>query len=48
MGVALIASAESLFSATAVDRLHGGSRTDYVKELIAAQGRVTRCAGRCR
>ncbi|MFE9998716.1 SulP family inorganic anion transporter [Streptomyces avermitilis] len=32
---ALIASAESLFSAAAVDRLHGGTRTDYDRELIA-------------
>ncbi|MFC7306893.1 SulP family inorganic anion transporter [Streptomyces monticola] len=32
---ALIASAESLFSAAAVDRLHKGPRTDYDKELIA-------------
>ncbi|MFJ1614101.1 MULTISPECIES: SulP family inorganic anion transporter [unclassified Streptomyces] len=32
---ALIASAESLFSAAAVDRLHDGRRTDYDKELIA-------------
>ncbi|MFD7492766.1 SulP family inorganic anion transporter [Streptomyces sp. NPDC059832] len=32
---ALIASAESLFSAAAVDRLHDGKRTDYDKELIA-------------
>ncbi len=31
----LIASAESLFSAAAVDRLHDGPRTDYDKELIA-------------
>lgn len=31
----LIASAESLFSAAAVDRLHEGPRTDYNKELIA-------------
>ncbi|MFC0602029.1 SulP family inorganic anion transporter [Streptomyces palmae] len=31
----LIASAESLFSAAAVDRLHHGPRTDYDKELIA-------------
>ncbi len=46
---ALSASAESLFSAaTALDRLHDGARTDYDKELITAQGRVTRCAGRCR
>ncbi|MEV0375795.1 SulP family inorganic anion transporter, partial [Streptomyces sp. NPDC050636] len=29
----LIASAESLFSAAAVDRLHDGPRTDYDKEL---------------
>ncbi len=32
---ALIASAESLFSAAAVDRLHRGRRTDYDRELIA-------------
>jgi MFS superfamily sulfate permease-like transporter len=31
----LIASAESLFSAAAVDRLHSGPRTEYNKELIA-------------
>ncbi|KIZ16283.1 SulP family inorganic anion transporter [Streptomyces natalensis] len=31
----LIASAESLFSAAAVDRLHTGPRTDYDKELMA-------------
>jgi MFS superfamily sulfate permease-like transporter len=31
----LIASAESLFSAAAVDRLHVGPRTDYNKELMA-------------
>ncbi|MFG2138173.1 SulP family inorganic anion transporter [Streptomyces sp. NPDC048650] len=31
----LIASAESLFSAAAVDRLHNGPRTDYDKELMA-------------
>ncbi|MGW0941174.1 SulP family inorganic anion transporter [Streptomyces sp. NPDC002623] len=31
----LIASAESLFSAAAVDRLHGGPRTEYDKELMA-------------
>ncbi|GHB11285.1 hypothetical protein GCM10010346_38220 [Streptomyces chryseus] len=35
LAFALIASAESLFSATAVDRLHDGPRTDYDKELIA-------------
>ncbi|MGW0190500.1 SulP family inorganic anion transporter [Streptomyces sp. NPDC003362] len=32
---ALIASAESLFSAAAVDRLHDGPRTQYDKEMIA-------------
>ncbi|MEV7002977.1 SulP family inorganic anion transporter [Streptomyces sp. NPDC093982] len=32
---ALIASAESLFSAAAVDRLHDGPRTEYNKEVIA-------------
>ncbi|MEU2717624.1 SulP family inorganic anion transporter [Streptomyces sp. NPDC007205] len=31
----LIASAESLFSAAAVDRLHSGPRTDYDRELVA-------------
>lgn len=31
----LIASAESLFSAAAVDRLHNGPRTAYDKELVA-------------
>ncbi|MFI9318519.1 SulP family inorganic anion transporter [Kitasatospora aureofaciens] len=31
----LVASAESLFSAAAVDRLHDGPRTDYDKELMA-------------
>ncbi|WP_369392606.1 SulP family inorganic anion transporter [Streptomyces sp. CG1] len=31
----LIASAESLFSAAAVDRLHTGPRTEYDKELLA-------------
>ncbi|MEV4739650.1 SulP family inorganic anion transporter [Streptomyces sp. NPDC049555] len=31
----LIASAESLFSAAAVDRMHDGPRTQYDKELIA-------------
>ncbi|MEU9987238.1 SulP family inorganic anion transporter [Streptomyces sp. NPDC048045] len=31
----LIASAESLFSAAAVDRLHHGPRTQYNKELVA-------------
>ncbi|WP_405535910.1 SulP family inorganic anion transporter [Streptomyces sp. NBC_00075] len=32
---ALIASAESLFGAAAVDRLHQGARTDYDRELVA-------------
>ncbi|MFF3653443.1 SulP family inorganic anion transporter [Streptomyces sp. NPDC002181] len=32
---ALIASAESLFSAAAVDRMHDGPRTDFDKELMA-------------
>lgn len=32
---ALIASAESLFGAAAVDRLHRGARTDYDRELMA-------------
>ncbi|MFF9148609.1 SulP family inorganic anion transporter [Streptomyces sp. NPDC014861] len=35
LAFALIASAESLFSAAAVDRLHSGPRTDYDKELLA-------------
>ncbi|MFB7531642.1 SulP family inorganic anion transporter [Streptomyces sp. NPDC056178] len=35
LAFALIASAESLFGAAAVDRLHDGGRTDYDKELIA-------------
>ncbi|MBA3920156.1 MAG: SulP family inorganic anion transporter [Nostocaceae cyanobacterium] len=33
--IALIASAESLLSAVAVDRLHTGSRSDFDKELTA-------------
>ncbi|WP_318209577.1 MULTISPECIES: SulP family inorganic anion transporter [unclassified Streptomyces] len=35
LAFALIASAESLFSAAAVDRLHTGPRTDYDRELVA-------------
>ncbi|GHF51758.1 sulfate transporter family protein [Streptomyces mashuensis] len=35
LAFALIASAESLFSAAAVDRMHDGPRTHYDKELIA-------------
>lgn len=51
---AIIASAESLFSAAAVDRLHDGPRTEYNKEMIAPQwwpprwwGAPRRTAGRC-
>ncbi|MFF4837527.1 SulP family inorganic anion transporter [Streptomyces sp. NPDC001315] len=39
----LIASAESLFSAAAVDRLHDGPKTDYDKELIAQGAGNTVC-----
>ncbi|MEV6616862.1 SulP family inorganic anion transporter [Streptomyces sp. NPDC051051] len=39
----LIASAESLFSAAAVDRLHDGPRTEYDKELIAQGAGNTLC-----
>ncbi|MET9962097.1 SulP family inorganic anion transporter [Streptomyces sp. NPDC006326] len=35
LALALIASAETLFSAAAVDRMHDGARTDYDRELIA-------------
>lgn len=35
IALALIASAETLFSAAAVDRLHDGARTDYDQELVA-------------
>ncbi|WP_377269751.1 SulP family inorganic anion transporter [Peterkaempfera sp. SMS 1(5)a] len=35
LAFALIASAESLFSAAAVDRLHNGPRTDFDRELMA-------------
>jgi len=35
IGFALIASAETLLCATAVDRMHKGERTDYDKELLA-------------
>ncbi|GAA4895282.1 SulP family inorganic anion transporter [Streptomyces coeruleoprunus] len=35
LAFALIASAETLFGAAAVDRMHSGPRTDYDKELIA-------------
>ncbi|MEU9174941.1 SulP family inorganic anion transporter [Streptomyces sp. NPDC048420] len=40
---ALIASAESLFSAAAVDRLHTGRRTDYDRELMAQGAGNTVC-----
>src|SRR5262249_35563987 len=33
--IALIASAETLLSATAIDRLHQGQRTKYDRELLA-------------
>jgi MFS superfamily sulfate permease-like transporter len=39
----LIASAESLFSAAAVDRLHDGPRTHYDKELMARGAGNTVC-----
>ncbi|MET8942573.1 SulP family inorganic anion transporter [Streptomyces sp. NPDC004542] len=39
----LIASAESLFSAAAVDRLHDGPRTQYNKELLAQGAGNTLC-----
>ncbi len=39
----LIASAESLFSAAAVDRLHDGLRTHYNKELMAQGAGNTVC-----
>lgn len=35
LAFALIASAQSLFSAVAVDRMHAGRRTDYDRELMA-------------
>ncbi|WP_341525393.1 SulP family inorganic anion transporter [Nostoc sp. UHCC 0302] len=37
IAIAFIASAESLLSGVAVDRLHTGTRTDFDREL-AAQG----------
>ncbi|MFF7364415.1 SulP family inorganic anion transporter [Streptomyces sp. NPDC008125] len=40
---ALIASAESLFSAAAVDRLHNGPRTQYNKEMVAQGAGNTLC-----
>ena len=35
LGLALIASTETLLCATAVDRLHSGARTDYDQELVS-------------
>ncbi|MET9321036.1 SulP family inorganic anion transporter [Streptomyces sp. NPDC003038] len=35
VALALIASAETLFSAAAVDRMHDGARTHYDRELVA-------------
>ncbi|WP_367046623.1 SulP family inorganic anion transporter [Streptomyces sp. Je 1-332] len=43
LAFALIASAESLFSAAAVDRMHEGPRTSYDKELIAQGAGNTVC-----
>ncbi|MFD3311196.1 SulP family inorganic anion transporter [Streptomyces sp. NPDC058656] len=43
MAFVLIASAESLFSAAAVDRLHDGPRTEYDKELMAQGAGNTVC-----
>ncbi|MEE1820234.1 SulP family inorganic anion transporter [Streptomyces sp. SP18ES09] len=43
LAFALIASAESLFSAAAVDRLHAGPRTHYDKELVAQGAGNTLC-----
>ncbi|MFE0135960.1 SulP family inorganic anion transporter [Streptomyces sp. NPDC059037] len=43
LAFALIASAESLFSAAAVDRLHDGPRTSYDKELMAQGAGNTVC-----
>ncbi|NBE83913.1 SulP family inorganic anion transporter [Micromonospora rubida] len=39
----LVASAESLFSAAAVDRLHQGPRTDFDRELVAQGAGNTVC-----
>ncbi len=40
---ALIASAESLFTAAAVDRMHDGTKTDYNRELLAQGAGNTLC-----
>ncbi|RKE17510.1 SulP family inorganic anion transporter [Streptomyces sp. TLI_171] len=43
LAFALIASAESLFSASAVDHMHAGPRTSYNRELIAQGVGNTAC-----
>ncbi|GAA0410132.1 SulP family inorganic anion transporter [Streptomyces luteireticuli] len=43
LAFALIASAEALFGAAAVDRMHPGRRTDYDRELIAQGAGNTVC-----
>jgi MFS superfamily sulfate permease-like transporter len=43
LAFALIASAESLFSAAAVDRMHDGERTRYDQELLAQGAGNTVC-----
>ena len=35
IGIAVVASAETLLSAAAVDQMHSGTRTNYDKELVA-------------
>ncbi|MDD9947123.1 MAG: SulP family inorganic anion transporter [Myxococcales bacterium] len=46
VGLAMIASAETLLCATAVDRMHDGQRTNYDKEL-RAQGLGNALCGLC-
>ncbi|MER7282745.1 SulP family inorganic anion transporter [Dactylosporangium sp. NPDC000244] len=43
VALTLIASAESLFCAAAVDRMHDGPRTDYDRELVAQGAGNTVC-----
>ncbi|WP_432991479.1 SulP family inorganic anion transporter [Dactylosporangium sp. CA-233914] len=43
VALTLIASAESLFCAAAVDRMHDGPRTDYDRELLAQGAGNTVC-----
>jgi len=45
IGFALIASAETLLCATAVDRMHKGARTNYDKELFAQGVANSICGG---